>query len=98
MRATAPTATREPETKPTDVAKPEKGERVDRSKRPVIRFFRKCTATIVMGSTGSQACTFESKRYPKARTAELELMEHALAKHSEGGQKRVVVERREVDA
>jgi hypothetical protein len=96
MRATPPAPAREPETKLAD-AKQEKAERVDRSKRPVIRFFRKCTA-ITGGDVDPKPCTFESKRYPKARTAELELMEHALAKHSEGGQKRVVVERREVDA
>jgi hypothetical protein len=124
MRASPP-RTDEP-IKPASAAEAsEEAAAEGKGSRPVIRYFRSCTAyipeqqgdierdrntTLGIGGGGggsstpiearvhlAKRCTWQSGRWPKERKAEIELQEHALAKHSESGQKRVVVKREEVD-
>lgn len=65
-----------------------KDQAAEKAPRAVVRHYRLCTVA---------TCSFETSRYPKPRRAELEYMDHALKTHSSSGQKRVVIERREID-
>mgnify|MGYP001587799254 CR=1 FL=1 len=64
-------------------------------RRPVVRHFVKCTAWEEVVGERARACAFETKRYPKTRSAEIEYQGHALAAHGQPGQVKIVVSRRE---